>query len=160
MPTPVQVWTLQGSPALKVALVGGELVSGYGVYLRSQHGYAPCVLAITGTNGKTTVTSLTGQLVERAGKTVAVAGNIGPTLLDTLAGHIDADTLPQAWVLELSSFQLDGVAGFEPTAATVLNDAVVNGKAPAEKSYAPTSIVDATNYKDVFDPISLANCSK
>jgi UDP-N-acetylmuramoylalanine--D-glutamate ligase len=70
---------------------------------------------------QTTVTSLTGQLVERAGKTVAVAGNIGPTLLDTLAGHIDADTLPQAWVLELSSFQLDGVAGFEPTAATVLN---------------------------------------
>jgi UDP-N-acetylmuramoylalanine--D-glutamate ligase len=60
-------------------------------------------------------------LVERAGKTVAVAGNIGPTLLDTLAGHIDAGTLPQAWVLELSSFQLDGVAGFEPTAATVLN---------------------------------------
>ena len=46
------------------------------------------------------------------------------------------------------------------TAATVLNDAVVNGKAPAEKSYAPTSIVDATNYKDVLDPISLANCSK
>ena len=43
-------------------------------------GYAPAVLAITGTNGKTTVTALTGQLVERAGKTVAVAGNIGPTL--------------------------------------------------------------------------------
>lgn len=102
---------------------GGEL----GLYaaalqfLRASHGYAPAVLAITGTNGKTTVTSLTGQLVERAGKTVAVAGNIGPTLLDTLAGHIDADTLPEVWVLELSSFQLDGVAGFEPTAATVLN---------------------------------------
>ena len=84
-------------------------------------GYEPAVLAITGTNGKTTVTSLTGQLVERAGKTVAVAGNIGPTLLDTLAGHMDAGTLPQVWVLELSSFQLDGVQGFEPTAATVLN---------------------------------------
>ena len=84
-------------------------------------GYHPAVLAITGTNGKTTVTSLTGQLVERAGKTVAVAGNIGPTLLDTLSGHIDSDTLPQVWVLELSSFQLDGVTGFEPTAATVLN---------------------------------------
>jgi UDP-N-acetylmuramoylalanine--D-glutamate ligase len=79
------------------------------------------VLAITGTNGKTTVTSLTGQLVERGGKTVAVAGNIGPTLLDTLSAHIDADTLPDVWVLELSSFQLDGVQGFEPTAATVLN---------------------------------------
>jgi UDP-N-acetylmuramoylalanine--D-glutamate ligase len=84
-------------------------------------GYRPAVLAITGTNGKTTVTSLTGQLVERAGKTVAVAGNIGPTLLDTLAAHIAADTLPQVWVLELSSFQLDACTGFEPTAATVLN---------------------------------------
>lgn len=84
-------------------------------------GYRPVVLAITGTNGKTTVTSLTGRLVERAGRTVAVAGNIGPTLLDTLAGHLDAGTLPEVWVLELSSFQLDGVRGFEPTAATVLN---------------------------------------
>jgi len=102
---------------------GGEL----GLYsmalaaLRASHGYAPKVLAITGTNGKTTVTSLTGQLMERSGQSVAVAGNIGPTLLDTLAGHVDADTLPDAWVLELSSFQLDGVEGFEPTAATVLN---------------------------------------
>lgn len=84
-------------------------------------GYEPAVLAITGTNGKTTVTSLTGQLVERAGKTVAVAGNIGPTLLDTLAARMDAQDLPEVWVLELSSFQLDGVQGFEPTAATVLN---------------------------------------
>jgi UDP-N-acetylmuramoylalanine--D-glutamate ligase len=84
-------------------------------------GYAPAVLAITGTNGKTTVTALTGQLVARAGKTVAVAGNIGPTLLDTLGAHLDAGTLPEVWVLELSSFQLDGAQGFEPTAAAVLN---------------------------------------
>lgn len=84
-------------------------------------GYEPAVLAITGTNGKTTVTTLTGLLVERAGKTVAVAGNIGPTLLDTLAAHLDAATLPDVWVLELSSFQLDGVQDFEPTAAAVLN---------------------------------------
>ncbi|SFU98279.1 UDP-N-acetylmuramoylalanine--D-glutamate ligase [Polaromonas sp. YR568] len=84
-------------------------------------GYRPEVLAITGTNGKTTVTSLLGQLVQRAGKTVAVAGNIGPTLLDTLSAHMDAETLPQVWVLELSSFQLADVQGFEPTAAVVLN---------------------------------------
>ena len=84
-------------------------------------GYRPEVLAITGTNGKTTVTSLLGQLVQRAGKTVAVAGNIGPTLLDTLSAHMDAQTLPQVWVLELSSFQLADVQGFEPTAAVVLN---------------------------------------
>jgi UDP-N-acetylmuramoylalanine--D-glutamate ligase len=196
--------------------------------LKNRFGYAPQVLAITGTNGKTTVTSLTGQLVARAGKTVKVAGNIGPTLLDTLtdaivqaqaqvdqdeaqreaeeaaelaanpeknattaervastaphvAAAVGAETLvsttdlhtgktaedasdehnddlgsaaeaeipvaldgddaeplliapapvvsldpmaqalPQVWVLELSSFQLDSSEGFEPTAATVLN---------------------------------------
>lgn len=84
-------------------------------------GYRPAVLAITGTNGKTTVTSLTGLLVERSGRTVAVAGNIGPSMLDTLADRLDAGNLPQVWVLELSSFQLEGVQGFEATAATVLN---------------------------------------
>jgi UDP-N-acetylmuramoylalanine--D-glutamate ligase len=87
--------------------------------LKTAQGYAPKVLGITGTNGKTTVTSLTGQLVERAGKSVAVAGNIGPALLDTLTLRLD--DLPQVWALELSSFQLDGVDDFEPTAATVLN---------------------------------------
>jgi UDP-N-acetylmuramoylalanine--D-glutamate ligase len=175
--------------------------------LKTRFGYTPQVLAITGTNGKTTVTSLTGQLVARAGKTVKVAGNIGPTLLDTLTEAVAqaqlqveqeaaeraaaalenqdevseqisvmttpetatpvqaqgepasltddgtdaadagealdslddeaaaelplpvapavqdpmAQALPQVWVLELSSFQLDSSEGFEPTAATVLN---------------------------------------
>ncbi len=89
--------------------------------LKASRAYAPKVLAISGTNGKTTVTSLTGQLVERAGKSVAVAGNIGPTLLDTLGEKLDADALPEVWVLELSSFQLDGETTFEPTAGTVLN---------------------------------------
>jgi len=103
--------------------VGGEL-SLYAMALqalRATRAYAPAVLAITGTNGKTTVTSLTGQLVAQAGKTVAVAGNIGPTLLDTLSVHLDANTLPEVWVLELSSFQLDAAPQFEPTAAVVLN---------------------------------------
>lgn len=89
--------------------------------LKTVQAYAPVVLAITGTNGKTTVTSLTGQLIARAQKTVAVAGNIGPTLLDTLSARLDAGDLPEVWVLELSSFQLEGVYGFEPNAATVLN---------------------------------------
>ena len=80
---------------------------------------APKLLAITGTNGKTTTTAMTAWLVERAGRRVAVAGNIGPTLLDTLTSRLD--DLPEVWVLELSSFQLDTVRGFEPDAATVLN---------------------------------------
>lgn len=89
--------------------------------LKAAQGYAPQVIAVTGTNGKTTVTSLTGQLIERAGKSVAMAGNIGPSLLDTLSDRIDNNTLPDVWVIELSSFQLHAVDGFEPTVATVLN---------------------------------------
>lgn len=89
--------------------------------LKADTGYAPQVIGITGTNGKTTVTSLVGQLVQRTAKTVAIAGNIGPTLLDTLAEKMDAGNLPEVWVLELSSFQLDGIRSFEPTVATVLN---------------------------------------
>lgn len=186
--------------------------------LKAEMGYAPKVVAITGTNGKTTTTSLTAKLIERTGLRVALAGNIGPTLLDTLrqaleqeptripegdaaaqpedadvlpeqlpeqmpadaegaAGSADTagpladealpetdepplpvgedgdlalpaqglsddasdadvplvqlappppaaptfEVLPEAWVLELSSFQLDGVNHFEPDAAVVLN---------------------------------------
>ena len=144
--------------------------------LKREWRYEPAVLAITGTNGKTTTTSLTGLLCEAAGRRVAVAGNIGPTLLDTLRAALNAEGprpqqelplelpaeaepvveeapadgvsleqldemlehdalpiapppqrapvfahLPEVWVLELSSFQLDGVQGFEPTAGAVLN---------------------------------------
>jgi UDP-N-acetylmuramoylalanine--D-glutamate ligase len=95
--------------------------------LKAERGYAPQILAVTGTNGKTTTTAMTKGLVERAGRHVVAAGNIGPTLLDTLAAQLDAplDDLPAVWVLELSSFQLEGggggVRGFEPDAAAVLN---------------------------------------
>jgi UDP-N-acetylmuramoylalanine--D-glutamate ligase len=171
--------------------------------LKADLGYAPKVVAITGTNGKTTTTSLTAKLIERAGLRVGLAGNIGPTLLDTLREALDQEparapelveqaveaasagdaaldvpveelvrhdaadevqpeaepadieqpedaepvvepladdtdaplfnltppppaaptfeVLPEAWVLELSSFQLDGVSNFEPDAAVVLN---------------------------------------
>ena len=163
--------------------------------LKAERGYAPKVVAITGTNGKTTTTAMAALLIERAGKRVAMAGNIGPTMLQTLGDGLDlegevvgagagphpnplpegegaipsttgetldgeggslpspsgrgiegegsepTDTtgeaptlltppppppptfahLPEVWVLELSSFQLDEVKGFEPSAATVLN---------------------------------------
>ena len=91
------------------------------VDLKESIDYKPHVLAITGTNGKTTVTSLTGKLVACANISVAVAGNIGPSLLDTLGVKIDAAELPKVWVLELSSFQLNDANGFEPTAGVVLN---------------------------------------
>jgi len=96
--------------------------------LRREHDYAPKIVAITGTNGKTTTTAMTALLIEASGKRVAAAGNIGPTMLQTLADAIDdgstialRERLPDVWVLELSSFQLAGCTSFEPDAATVLN---------------------------------------
>ena len=87
--------------------------------------YAAAVLAVTGTNGKTTTTALTGQLCERAGKKVAVAGNISPAALDKLMSCLDIadqiEDMPDVWVLELSSFQLVYTHTLNATAATVLN---------------------------------------
>ena len=74
--------------------------------LQSTQTYHPKVLAITGTNGKTTVTSLTGQLLERAGVRVAVAGNIGPTLLDTLIQALDQAAADDAVALEAAQQQV------------------------------------------------------
>ena len=79
------------------------------------------VLAFTGTNGKTTTTALTGHLLRVTGKTVGVAGNISPAALTALMDAQDANALPQVWVLELSSFQLETTETLNPAAATVLN---------------------------------------
>ncbi|OCH97836.1 UDP-N-acetylmuramoyl-L-alanine--D-glutamate ligase [Legionella jamestowniensis] len=75
------------------------------------------VVAITGTNGKSTVTTLVGEMAQAAGLSVAVAGNIGLPVLDLL----DNDQEYELWVLELSSFQLDLTHSLKPVAATILN---------------------------------------
>ncbi|MBZ0132298.1 MAG: UDP-N-acetylmuramoyl-L-alanine--D-glutamate ligase [Rhodocyclaceae bacterium] len=79
------------------------------------------VIAITGTNGKTTTTAMAGALCRAAGKMTAVAGNIGPAALSALMACLDAGKLPEIWVLELSSFQLETTVSLEPDAAVVLN---------------------------------------
>lgn len=80
------------------------------------------VLAITGTNGKTTTTALTGAMCRATGRRTAVAGNISPAALDVLVDLLEHDEpLPEIWVLELSSFQIETMHGLRPDAATVLN---------------------------------------
>jgi len=87
----------------------------------AQEGYRPKVLGITGTNGKTTVTALTRRLLEAAGHTAVAAGNISPPALDALSDALDRDALPDTWVLELSSFQLESTYSLSLDAAVVLN---------------------------------------
>ena len=79
------------------------------------------VLAITGTNGKTTVTALTGALVQAAGLSTVVAGNIGDPVLDALERHENGAPWPSVYVLELSSYQLETTSSLKPVAAAVLN---------------------------------------
>jgi UDP-N-acetylmuramoylalanine--D-glutamate ligase len=79
------------------------------------------LIAITGSNGKTTTTALVGALCRAAGRRTTVAGNIGPAALDALMTAIDGDDLPAVWVLELSSFQLETTHTLAADAATVLN---------------------------------------
>ncbi|MGV8710960.1 MAG: UDP-N-acetylmuramoyl-L-alanine--D-glutamate ligase [Nitrosomonas sp.] len=81
----------------------------------------PKVLAITGSNGKTTVTAMVGAMLKSAGWDVEVAGNIGPAVLNALMQRIDAGTWPHAWVLEVSSFQLETTPHLNADVATVLN---------------------------------------
>ena len=90
--------------------------------LKAQRGYVPKILAITGTNGKTTTTSLTGQLVERAGRSVAVAGNIGPTMLDTLAAAIAAQAVADIEAAEQAAAQ--AIIDAEEAAAKAAQDAI------------------------------------
>jgi UDP-N-acetylmuramoylalanine--D-glutamate ligase len=84
-------------------------------------GYRPKVLAVTGTNGKTTVTAMARQLVEACGLSALAAGNISPAALTALRDSLAAGTLPDVWVLELSSFQLEATHTLAPDAAVVLN---------------------------------------
>ncbi len=74
------------------------------------------VAAVTGTNGKSTVTTLLGRMAQRAGRAVRVGGNLGEPALDLLG-----DAATDLYVLELSSFQLETTASLELAAATVLN---------------------------------------
>ena len=77
------------------------------------------VIAITGSNGKTTVTSLVGYLCIKCGLDTVIAGNIGTPVLEAELQREGKKA--DVWVLELSSFQLENTESLRPTAATVLN---------------------------------------
>ena len=99
--------------------------------LQTSMAYHPKVLAITGTNGKTTVTSLTGQLLERAGKRVAVAGNIGPTLLDTLSQALDKAAEEQATTDAMAAQEAEAQAADEALAEQARLETQAKEKAAA-----------------------------
>ena len=106
----------------KVEVVGEiELFARELARLKTETGYAPQIVGVTGTNGKTTTSRLAGLMIEAAGKRVQVAGNIGPAALDALRIRVSEHDLPEVWVLELSSFQLATTRSLACNVAVVLN---------------------------------------
>ncbi len=101
-------------PAIAAALARGVPVIG-DIELFAQVARAP-VIAVTGSNGKSTVVTLLGAMARRAGLDVRVGGNIGTPALDLIT-----EQEPDLYVLELSSFQLETVSSLRPQAAAVLN---------------------------------------
>ncbi|MGL4575634.1 MAG: UDP-N-acetylmuramoyl-L-alanine--D-glutamate ligase [Burkholderiaceae bacterium] len=89
--------------------------------LAAARGYTPNLVAITGTNGKTTVTKLAEHLAHSADIKAIACGNVSPAALDALAQALADDALPDLWILELSSFQLHFTRSLAANAATVLN---------------------------------------
>jgi UDP-N-acetylmuramoylalanine--D-glutamate ligase len=100
--------------------VAGDIELFAGALPASRAGAAR-VIAVTGSNGKSTVTAMTGEMCRAAGRATAVAGNIGVPVLDVLAAIEQGAAAPDVFVLELSSFQLESTQSLKPDAATVLN---------------------------------------
>ncbi len=100
-------------PAIAAAIAAGKAVIG-DIELFLREARAP-IVAITGSNGKTTVTTLLGEMAKTAGRNVGVGGNLGTPALDLL------DAAADLYVLELSSFQLESIPKLSATAATILN---------------------------------------
>jgi UDP-N-acetylmuramoylalanine--D-glutamate ligase len=111
----------QELPAIRAAVARGvELVGDVELFARALPPTQK-VLAITGSNGKTTVTALTTELTRSAGLAAASVGNIGEPVLDVLSAHERGAPWPDVFVIELSSFQLETTSSLKPVAATVLN---------------------------------------
>jgi UDP-N-acetylmuramoylalanine--D-glutamate ligase len=101
------------TPALREAAARGVKMSG-DIDLFTRHAKAP-IVAITGSNAKSTVTTLVGEMAAAAGRKVAVGGNIGTPALDLLSDDVEL------YVLELSSFQLETTERLNAEVATCLN---------------------------------------
>lgn len=111
----------QALPPIQAAVGRGvELVGDVELFARALPA-GQRVLAVTGSNGKTTVSALTGNLAQAARLTVEVIGNIGEPVLDALDKHERGVPWPDAFVIELSSFQLETTSSLRPVAAAVLN---------------------------------------
>lgn len=111
----------KATPEIAAATV--PVISEIELFAHGVRALAPAskIIAITGSNGKTTTTALTAHLLNGAGVAAVACGNISPSALDALMAAEDAGQYPAVWVLELSSYQLETTYHLNADVATVLN---------------------------------------
>lgn len=113
---------LQQAAEQEIEVIGEvELFARALANLKATQGYDCDVIAVTGTNGKTTVTMMVRDMLLAAGMPAIACGNISPAVLTALRQALEADELPEVWVVELSSFQMATVQSLKPKAGVVLN---------------------------------------
>ena len=107
----------------EIAAVNDKIVSEIELFAAGVRAQVPGsqIIAITGSNGKTTTTALTAHMLNSAGIPAIACGNISPSALDALMDAQDGGQLPEVWVVELSSFQLETTHHLKAESATVLN---------------------------------------
>ena len=107
----------------EIAAVNDKIVSEIELFAAGVRAQVPGsqIIAITGSNGKTTTTALTAHMLNSAGIPAIACGNISPSALDALMDAQDSGQLPEVWVVELSSFQLETTHHLKAESATVLN---------------------------------------
>lgn len=149
-------------PVLQQALRSGKQVVGdIELFAREISDWQSKVIGITGSNGKTTVTSLTGFLAEHSGVNTLVAGNIGVQVLDALLECDKHNSYPELIVLELSSFQLETLSSMNFASATALNiseDHLDRYRDLLEYAYVKAHIFNRCQHQilNIEDPLVLA----
>jgi UDP-N-acetylmuramoylalanine--D-glutamate ligase len=149
-------------PVLQKLITQGKIIVGdIELFAMSIKDWPSKVIGITGSNGKTTVTTLTGYLADAAGYTTLVAGNIGVPVLQSYIQIMQTGNIPEFIVLELSSFQLETTYSLNLTTATVLNiseDHLDRYRDLLEYAYAKDHIFNncKTQVLNISDPLVMS----
>ncbi|MCC2626249.1 MAG: murD [Burkholderiales bacterium] len=149
-------------PVLQELITQGKIIVGdIELFALAVKDWPSKIIGITGSNGKTTVTTLTGYLADASGYTTLVAGNIGVPVLQSYIKIMQTGDIPQIIVLELSSFQLETTYSLNLVAATVLNiseDHLDRYRDLLEYAYAKSHIFNncKTQVLNISDPLVMS----
>ena len=147
--------SLQRADIQQAKQAGAEVIGDIELFARAIHHSDAQVIGITGSNGKSTVTTLVGDILKAAGLKYAIGGNIGIPALSILDPHIDI------YVLELSSFQLETTSSLNCAISTVLNlseDHLDRYASFSDYTHAKQKILQQTRIQLITPDLQIHDC--